>query len=138
MVGGSAASVLGAVAFGLAALAPTGDLLWRLVRGGPSDAPVAKPAVEAFFEQCAALAPGKPCPPTPPEVIVKEAPLQWSLLGVAFVIGLVFGTGAGACLCRFRAQKLEKKVEKLQVRTRDLARLRAENVRLRKAGAISV
>ena len=71
-------------------------------------------------------------------MIVKEAPLQLSLLGVAFCFGVGVGVGVAACLCKLRARRLGKRVEKLQARTRDLARLQAENVRLRKAGAISV
>ena len=98
MVGGSAASVLGAVAFGLAALAPTGDLLLRLLRGDSADVSAAKPSVEAFFEQCAALVPPKTCPATAPEIIEKDSPLQLPLLGLLFCVGLGLGVGAGVCL----------------------------------------
>ena len=130
--------MLGAIAFGLAALAPTGDLLLRLFRGDSVASPASKPGVEAFFKQCAAFVPPKICPAVAPEIVERESPLQLPLLGFLFVLGFSLGVCCGVCVCRSRAQSLERKVEKLQARTRDLAQLQAENIRLRRAGAITI
>ena len=135
---GSAASVFGAVAFGLAALAPTGDLLLRLFHCDSGANPASKPGVEAFFEQCAAFVPPRICPAVAPEIVERESPLQLPLLGFLLFLGLGLGVCSGVCVCRSRAQSLERKVEKLQARTRDLARLQAENIRLRRTGAITI
>ena len=134
---GSLASVLGAVAFGLAALAPTGDLLLRAFRGESASSSV-KPGVEAFFEQCAALVPPKTCPAVHPEIVEVQSPVQLPLLVILFLLGFGLGVCSGVCVCRARGRILERKVEKLQLRTRDLARLQSENIRLRRTGAIQV
>ena len=110
----------------------------RLFPGDSGANPASKPGVEAFFEQSAAFVPPKICPAVAPEIVERESPLQLPMLGFLFVLGFGLGVCSGVCVCRARAQSLERKVVKLQLRTRDLARLQAENIRLRRAGAITI
>ena len=89
---------LGAVAFGLAALAPTGDLILRAFRGDSASS-VSKPGVEAFFEQCAALVPPKTCPAVNPEIVEVQSPVHLPLLVILFLLGFGLGVCSGICVC---------------------------------------